>query len=129
MRLVSALIFLTNLSLLQPACKDRQADNREINSVPDLPENPFFGKTDISAYTPEVRENMKKLYEYKFGMFVHWGPYAQLEGIWEGERVSAEWIMRRAPIPVKDYEREAAGKFLPEKENVERVSYVVVGAY
>ena len=63
MRLVSALLLLTILSLLLPACLDRQVDSREINSVPDLPENPFFGKTDISAYTPEVRENMKKLYE------------------------------------------------------------------
>jgi len=32
-------------------------------------------------------------------------------------RVSAEWIMRRASIPVKDYEREAAGKLKPENFN------------
>ena len=76
-----------------------------------------FGKTDISAYTPEIRESMKELYEYKIGMFVHWGPYAQLEGIWDGKRVAAEWIMRRGFIPVKDYEREAAGKFRPDKFN------------
>ncbi len=93
-----------------------------------FPENPNFGKTDISAYTPEVRENMKKLYEDKFGLFIHWGPYAQLEGIWDGKRVSAEWIMRRAPIPVKDYEREAAGKFLPEKFNAEEWVDIAEGA-
>ncbi len=76
-----------------------------------------FGKTDVSAYTPEIRENMKQLYQDKIGMFVHWGPYAQLEGIWDGKKVAAEWIMRRGFIPVKDYEKEAAGKFKPEKFN------------
>jgi len=60
---------------------------------------------------------MEKLYHDKFGLFVHWGPYAQLEGFWDGRRVSAEWIMRRASIPVKDYEREAAGKLKPENFN------------
>ena len=117
MHLKSALLLLTIMTLLNAGCQQQQVKNHDNSPALELPENPFFGKTDISAYTPEVRENMKKLYEDKFGMFVHWGPYAQLEGIWEGERVSAEWIMRRAPISVKDYEREAAGKFIPEKFN------------
>ncbi len=77
-----------------------------------------FGKTDVSAYTPAIRANMKKLYEEKFGMFVHWGPYAQLAGYWKGEKInSGEWIMNRAQIPVKEYEKEAAGKFKPDKFN------------
>ncbi|CAN0304865.1 unnamed protein product, partial [Chrysoparadoxa australica] len=76
-----------------------------------------FGKTDASAYTPAIRENMKQLYEDKIGLFVHWGPYAQLEGMWDGKEVTGEWIMRRAFIPIKEYEREAAGKFKPEKFN------------
>ena len=99
------------------SCRDqtREADMAHQNIS--LPENPFFGKTDASAYTPEVRENMKQLYEDKFGMFVHWGPYAVLEGIWEGKEVAAEWIMRRAFIPVEVYEREAAAKFKPLKFN------------
>jgi len=105
------------LCLFLLSCQEQKNEQGAAAQVPELPENPFFGKTDISAYTPEVREGMKELYEYKFGLFVHWGPYAQLEGIWNGERVSAEWIMRRAFIPVKDYEREAAGKFRPDKFN------------
>lgn len=76
-----------------------------------------FGKTSIDAYTPEIRENMKQLYHDKIGLFVHFGPYAQLEGMWEGKRVSAEWIMKRAPISIPDYEREAARKLNPVNFN------------
>lgn len=76
-----------------------------------------FGKTAMSAYTPEIRTNMKQLYEDKIGMFVHFGPYAQLGGTWNGKRLAAEWIMKVGNIPVKDYEEEAAKLFQPEKFN------------
>jgi alpha-L-fucosidase len=76
-----------------------------------------FGNTDRSAYTPPVRENMKKLYEDKFGLFVHFGPYAQLAGNWKGEKVTAEWIMHRAKIPIAEYETHAAKPFSPDKFN------------
>ncbi|MDF7800417.1 alpha-L-fucosidase [Pontiellaceae bacterium B1224] len=88
-----------------------------IDSVVKITGSDEFGSAGVSMYTPEVRANMEKLYEDKFGLFVHWGPYAQLEGVWNGEEVSAEWIMKRAFIPIKDYEREAAGKFKPVKFN------------
>lgn len=78
-----------------------------------------FGKTNAEAYTPEIRTNMQKLYQDKFGMFVHFGPYAQLEGMWGGKKVSAEWIMKNGQIPIKDYEKQAASKFKPSKFNAE----------
>lgn len=74
-----------------------------------------FGKTDATAYTPAIRDSMRQLYEDKFGLFVHFGPYAQLEGIWQGEEVTAEWIMNIARIPVADYEKHAAGPFRPHR--------------
>lgn len=95
-------------------CQNNKRKN-SIDYVTETSGNVDFGKTDQSAYTPEIRANMEKLYEEKFGMFVHWGPYAQLEGVWNGEEVSAEWIMNRAKISVKDYEQHAAGLFKPEK--------------
>ncbi|WP_299668888.1 alpha-L-fucosidase [uncultured Polaribacter sp.] len=105
------------LFLVQMSCKNKKIENNAIDYITETSGKVDFGKTDVSAYTPEIRANMKKLYEDKFGMFVHWGPYAQLEGIWDGEEVAAEWIMNRAKISVKDYEREAAGKFKPMKFN------------
>jgi hypothetical protein len=45
----------------------------------------------------------------RFGMFIHWGLYAILSGEWNGERPpgAAEWIMNRARIPVREYEKLA----------------------
>lgn len=108
---------LVILCLFLVSCQNTQQDNTAVDYITKTSGDVDFGKTDASAYTPEIRENMKKLYEDKFGMFVHWGPYAQLEGMWNGKEVTGEWIMRRAFIPRKDYEREAAGKFTPEKFN------------
>jgi alpha-L-fucosidase len=57
--------------------------------------------------------------EARFGMFIHWGAYAQLGGVWDGQRIDegvgngiGEWIMYNAKIPVADYAR-AAAKFNP----------------
>ena len=113
----SVMLTLLILGIIQQGCQDKKNIQQTGDYVTETSGDVDFGKTDVSAYTPEIRENMNKLYEDKFGMFVHWGPYAKLEGIWDGRRVAAEWIMRRGFIPVKDYEREAAGKFKPEKFN------------
>jgi hypothetical protein len=52
----------------------------------------------------------------KFGMFIHWGPYSQLAGEWDGRHVEvgkeAEWIMKDLSIPVNKY-REMAHKMNP----------------
>lgn len=111
----TTILIITALVLTQWSCQNNNQENSKVDYITKTSGDVDFGKTDASAYTPEIRENMKKLYEDKIGMFVHWGPYAQLEGMWNDERVSAEWIMKRGPISVEDYEREAAGQFRPDK--------------
>lgn len=56
--------------------------------------------------------------EAKFGLFIHWGLYAIPAGEWKGKEIAGigEWIMNRAKIPVKEYERLAA-QFNPTKFN------------
>ena len=44
--------------------------------------------------------------EAKFGMFIHWGLYAEL--------ARGEWVMNREKIPIAEYEKLAA-KFNPVK--------------
>jgi alpha-L-fucosidase len=48
--------------------------------------------------------------EARFGMFIHWGLYALPAGEWKGKRIPGigEWIMKRAQIPVAEYEQLAA---------------------
>ncbi|MCD6470245.1 alpha-L-fucosidase, partial [Candidatus Bathyarchaeota archaeon] len=56
--------------------------------------------------------------EARFGMFIHWGLYAIPAGVWKGRCIPGigEWIMFRARIPVKEYEK-LAERFNPVKFN------------
>ena len=66
--------------------------------------------------TPEDRIEWWK--DAKFGMFIHWGPYSQLAGEWNGQQLEngqiAEWIMKFLKIPVEEY-RELAHQMNPVK--------------
>jgi alpha-L-fucosidase len=56
---------------------------------------------DAKANTAEDRsQTMKWWHEARFGMFIHWGLYAQL-----GRH---EWVMNRERIPINEYEKLAA---------------------
>ncbi len=58
--------------------------------------------------------------EAKFGMFIHWGLYAILAGVWKGKEIPGigEWIMNRAKIPVAEYE-QLAEQFNPVEFNAQ----------
>lgn len=60
----------------------------------------------------------------RFGMFIHWGPYAVLAGDYtdkNGKKAprAGEWIMRKAEIPLAEYEKVAmqwkAEKYDPQQ--------------
>jgi alpha-L-fucosidase len=74
----------------------------------------------------------------RFGMFIHWGPYAVPAGVYHGKKIPGlgEWIMYDAKIPVKEYETYAK-QLNPVKFDAERwadvaraagVRYVVITA-
>ncbi len=69
----------------------------------------------------EKDQRMEWWREARFGLFIHWGLYAQPAGEWKGEQVAgiSEWIMARAEIPVKEYET-LAGTFNPVKYDAEK---------
>jgi alpha-L-fucosidase len=56
----------------------------------------------------------------KFGMFIHWGVYAQAGGEWKGKRVSgyAEHLMRKEKISKEEY-LQLAHQFNPTGFNAE----------
>lgn len=47
--------------------------------------------------------------ESRFGMFIHWGIYSGLEGIWQGKETPSlgEWIQAHMKIPVPVYREQA----------------------
>jgi|WetSurMetagenome_2_1015567.scaffolds.fasta_scaffold66441_1 alpha-L-fucosidase len=64
-----------------------------------------------------IREQYPEWFrDAKYGMFIHWGPYSQLAGEWNGRHVEvgkeAEWIMKDLSIPVHNY-RALAHKMNP----------------
>ncbi len=58
---------------------------------------------------------LDSLNQAKFGIFIHWGPYAVLGGQYRnGKKNYAEWIQLQEHIPADEYEKIAAS-FDPEK--------------
>ncbi len=77
-----------------------------------------------SGDLPEVTdqdERMEWWRDARFGLFIHWGLYATPAGEWKGEQIAgiSEWIMARAQIPVKEYEK-LAETFNPVKYDAEQ---------
>lgn len=64
-------------------------------------------ETNTSGNYSDNNDRLEWFKEAKFGMFIHWGPYSQLAGEWNGRQVSvgenAEWIMKKLKIPVNEY--------------------------
>ena len=79
---------------------------------------------DNQAGPAEVDNNREQYLDWfkdsKFGMFIHWGPYSNLAGEWNGKQVpvgsNAEWIMKNLKIPVTEY-RELAREMNPVEFN------------
>jgi len=76
-------------------------------------------KTVVASDTNATK--MKWWREARFGMFIHWGVYAQLAGVYNGHeqrRGGSEWIMNRMKIPVATYQ-EYAKQFNPVNFNAD----------
>jgi len=81
-------------------------------------------QTQQTAKTEEEIKHDQKMEwwrEARFGMFIHWGLYAVPAGEWDGKEIPgiSEWIMLRAGIPVKEYEK-LAQQFNPVKFDAEK---------
>ncbi len=79
-----------------------------------------FSEKNVRTLMDGKSQRLQSLNEAKFGMFIHWGPYAVLAGEWNGRRIDGlgEWIMYDGKIPVKEYEAMAK-TFNPVKFNAD----------
>ena len=102
---------ISNLALAQVAAPPERANDSATVVMKD-----FSGETKA-----EKAQRMKWFNESRFGMFIHWGLYAQPAGVWKGKDISGigEWIQRRAEIPTEDYE-PLMSTFNPVKYNAEQ---------
>src|SRR6266576_780086 len=70
----------------------------------------------LSQPRPSAKD-MQQWGDRKFGMFIHFGLYSELGGMWQGKVVDngySEQIMANAPIPLDQYAALAA-RFNPTK--------------
>ncbi len=85
-----------------------------------------------------MNEQTKWFTDAKYGLFVHWGLYSMLGGVWQGKRAphTAEWIMKNLQIPLQEY-KKLADSFYPRHFNAEEyvrlakswgMKYIVVTA-
>lgn len=65
---------------------------------------------------------IKQWQDYKYGMFVHWGPYAVAAGSWQGKSIEklGEQIQRHADISPADYDA-LAKTFQPANFNADQL--------
>ena len=92
----------------------------------------YSQKTDLKNAWQKMHDSKADLFknynDLKFGMFIHWGVYSKLGGMWKGEKISpetlgnqatlGEWIMYSAKISRKEY-REVAKTFNPVDFNAD----------
>jgi len=59
----------------------------------------------LSAAGPDRAADAAWFSDARYGLFIHWGLYAQPAGVWQGKRYYgiSEWLMKRAKIPAADY--------------------------
>lgn len=92
----------------------------------------------------DKQRGREKFNKNKYGMFIHWGLYSSLGGIYKGKKMEdggtgptiAEWIMRRKEIPRSEYEK-LAKDFNPQHFNAHEwvalakaagMKYIIMGS-
>lgn len=77
---------------------------------------PHTAAAAVPAREAQHAARMANWNNQRFGLFIHWGPYSELGGTYDGKTISGntEWIMRAAKISRQDY-RKAAASFDPKE--------------
>ena len=84
---------------------------------------------DISNEDGQVEKDYQWYPDSKFAMFIHWGLYSDPAGVWKDEKYFgiSEWLMNRAKIPVKEYEKLAT-TFNPINFDADEIAQLAVDA-
>src|SRR5512133_287727 len=70
--------------------------------------DPHDGQALSSGESPaQLAQRLQWWSDARFGMFIHWGLYAQDGCFWNGQDGKTEHMMRHLQIPIADYEKIA----------------------
>jgi alpha-L-fucosidase len=90
-------------------------------------EKPAAGATGPRRPSPEAIQAWQ---DRKFGLFIHWGLYSILGGVWQGKPVTygySEQIQTHAPVPKQEYEA-LAKQFNPSRFDPDAIADLAVAA-
>ena len=98
---VAAFALLLSFPIIASAEKDEAMDK-------------MWGEKQISIQSNHP--SLKWFTHDKYAMFIHWGLYSDMGGVWDGQTHYGigEWLMVMADIPIEDY-KAYAGHFNPDK--------------
>lgn len=111
MKIISKLCLIVVITFGMMQCQSKESSE----------EQQMLTEEEILTESEQAfNERMEWWREAKFGLFIHWGPYAVPAGVHDGQEIEGigEWIMDRAEIPVSEYE-EYARQFNPEQYDAE----------
>lgn len=79
-------------------------------------------KSPLQETKEEFDARMKWFTDARYGMFIHFGLYSQLGGVWKGEKIDkyAEWIQANADITPQEYAL-LTHSFNPKNFNAEAI--------
>src|SRR5215472_518758 len=72
----------------------------------------------VASEAPTPSDKLAWWTDARFGMFIHWGLYAEDGCFWKGQDGTSEHMMRHLKIPIVEYEKLAAD-FNPAKFNAD----------
>ncbi|MDE5419057.1 alpha-L-fucosidase [Labilibaculum sp. DW002] len=76
-------------------------------------------KLESNESPKEIAKRLEWWSEARFGMFIHWGLYAQDGCFWKGKDGRSEHMMRNLQIPIAEYEK-IADEFNPSDFNADQ---------
>jgi alpha-L-fucosidase len=99
-------------------------DDPGAQAVPVAPDTPIQDRPDMEWWRQSMKDRAERVAWFKqarFGMFVHWGAYSHLGGVWNGKKVEgyAEHIMRKEKITSAVYQEKLAAPFNPTEFNAD----------
>lgn len=115
----------TTVAEVSADAKNVQLHPHEGSGVVGSPEMLKLGAEWKKMNSSAAKQRGRDLFsENKYGMFIHWGLYSDIGGVWKDKKMEdggkgpkvAEWVMRRKSIPRAEY-AELAKSFNPTKFN------------
>jgi len=122
-------IYLTGIFFALIILGSAAATSAQVNADGTIDTGDKFANEKLEYLeSPEVvAKRLEWWSDARFGMFIHWGLYAQDGCFWNGQDGRSEHMMRNLQIPIAEYEK-IAHEFNPAKFNADEWAQIAKNA-